>query len=330
MALVGLLLVTQACGGGSSTPAPSPAPPALTVTAVTITGIPGTATVGQQVALKATANRSDTTTLDVTAQASWVSSNRAVADVSTTGALTTLAAGVTDIRATYSGVTGLLQLTVSLRPHLVGLVSDNAGRPLAGVQVQVLDGPNGGRSTQTDASGGYLLDNLTAGSFTVQYSKAAYLSATRSMTVSGETRVDVSLMAEPTGPDVSGFYGTFSISLTITRQSCGAFPVTMDPRGTLELSGRADGSGFAARLTERGVSRTYSGQMNANGAFSGFFSGLVPGFVPGLGDRRTPKHDASGSIQGTVTGHSLAATETLTYGAPCPGGTIDVSVAGSK
>src|SRR5437870_1205335 len=128
--VVCMLFLAQACGGSSTTP--TPAPPAVTVTGVTITGISATATVGQQVALKATANRSDGTTLDVTAQATWASSNRAVADVSASGSLTTVAPGVTDIRATYSSVSGVLQLTVSLSPQLIGTVTDAGnGRPLA-------------------------------------------------------------------------------------------------------------------------------------------------------------------------------------------------------
>jgi hypothetical protein len=133
--VVGLcvLLLTQACGGSDSSPAPTPTPPVVTLTSVTISGISDTASVGQQVALKATANRSDGTTVDVTAQATWASSNRVVADVSTTGSLTTLAAGLADIRATYNGVTGVLQLTVSQRPHLSGIVTDAAnGRALSG------------------------------------------------------------------------------------------------------------------------------------------------------------------------------------------------------
>jgi hypothetical protein len=330
LAVICTLFVAHGCGGNSTTPTPAPA--IVTVTSVAITGVSETTTVGQQVALKATATRSDGTTLDVTAQATWVSSNRAVADVSATGSLTTLAAGVTDIRATYSSVSGSLQLTVSLRPHLIGTVTDAGnGRPLSAAQIQLLDGANAGRTTQTDAAGSYSFDNLAPGAVTAQFSKAAYTTVTRSVTVSGETRLDVSLTAEPTAPDVSGFYGTFTISLTITHQSCGAFPVTMDPQGTLELSGRPDGSGFAAKLTERGVSRTYSGgRMNPNGTFGGFFSGLVPGLVPGMNVRLVPKHDASGSIQGTVSGRTVTGTEALTYGAPCPGGVIDVSLAGSR
>jgi hypothetical protein len=328
-------LMTLACGGSggtspSTTTTTVPAT-AVTVTSITITGAAaGTATVGEQVALKATANRSDGTTLDVTAQAVWGSSNMVVATVSAAGALAALAAGVTDIRATYSNVSGLLQITVSQRPHLTGIVTDaDNNRPLAGVTVQVLDGPNSGRSTQTDDGGAYSLDNLVASSFTVQYAKTSYTTVTRGMTVAGESRVDVSLKIEaPTGPDVSGFYGNFNIGITVTRQSCGEFPVFMDPTGTLELAGRPDGSGFSAKLTERGVSRTYSGgRMNADGSFGGSFTGLVPGLVE---FPPQTNHDASGSIQGTVSGRAVNGSESLTYSAPCPGGSIGTSFGGNK
>lgn len=319
------LLLTQACGSDSPV---TPTPQSVTLTSVSISGASGTPSMGDHATLKATANFSDGSSQDVTAQAVWDSSNRAVADVSSGGSLTIVAAGVADIRATYNNVSGVLHLTIAAaaRPILRGTVTDaDNGQPLTGVSVQVLDGANSGRSTQTDGSGSYTLDNLVAGSFTVQFSKASYTTATRGMTLSTDARIDLSLT--PVAPDVSGFYGAFNITLTVTHQNCGQFPVFPGPPGTLELSGRPDGTGFFAKLTERGVSRIYNGgRMNTNGTFGGFFSGLVPGFL----SRVVPLHDASGNIQGTVSGRNISGTEALTYGDPCPGGTISISFSGSR
>ncbi len=65
----------------------------------------------------ATATYTDGTTVDVTKEATWVSSNTAVATISTApgsqGLATGIAAGTTTLTATLSGVTGTFGLTVS-------------------------------------------------------------------------------------------------------------------------------------------------------------------------------------------------------------------------
>ncbi len=61
----------------------------------------------------ATGTYSDASTLDVTAQATWASTDTAVADIgATTGLATAVATGTTTISATLDGVTGTTSLTV--------------------------------------------------------------------------------------------------------------------------------------------------------------------------------------------------------------------------
>jgi hypothetical protein len=97
------------------------------------------------------------------------------------------------------------------------------------------------------------------------------------------------------------------------------------------MSGQPDGSGFSAKITERGVSRTYTGRINANGTFSG---SLPPGtLLPGAAERSRPLHEVSGTIQGTASGTAVSGTETLTYSLGCsspPPNFIDVSFSGNK
>src|SRR5437016_6068864 len=98
VSLSAALLITAACGGSSVTPTPAPTP---TIIGISIAGLNGTATVGEHIALTAAASMSDGTRQDITTQATWGSTNAAVATVTATGELTVLAAGETDIGAKY-------------------------------------------------------------------------------------------------------------------------------------------------------------------------------------------------------------------------------------
>ncbi len=60
----------------------------------------------------ATATYTDGSTLNVTSQATWISSNAPIATVTTSGLATGLAAGTTTIAATWNGVPGFASLTV--------------------------------------------------------------------------------------------------------------------------------------------------------------------------------------------------------------------------
>lgn len=322
------------CGGSSTaptTPTAPTAPTAPTVTSVTISGNESTAAVGQTVALVATAIFSDGTTSNVTTQAAWESSNVAVATVSPTGSVNFVGAGEVDLRATLSGVSGSTHVSVTVvavRHNLVGTILDaDNNQPLAGVLVQVLDGPNAGRSTQTGGTGSYSLTGLVEGSFTVQFSRTSYTTATRGVTLSADTRVDLSLSPETL--NVARFYGTFAVTVTMTAMTC-EFPVIPRQAGTLVLSGRSDGSGFTARMTEGDYSRTYTrGYMNANGTFTGFFDGLLPVRSDST-DQSGPQHEAGGDIRGTVSGVAVTGTETLTFKYPCAGKIINLSFSGRK
>lgn len=97
-----------------------------------------------------------------------------------------------------------------------GQVTDEAGTPLAGVDLRV-DGPEGPGTLTTDASGAYALDQLAPGTYTVSvvppegYTVAGPESVTVTVTAAGEVYVDQSFVlaavptpepttAEPTAP----------------------------------------------------------------------------------------------------------------------------------
>jgi hypothetical protein len=264
----------------------------------------------------------------VTGDAVWDSSNNSVASVSPAGVADFKAAGEVDLRATYRAMSGSVHVSVSTpeaaRLTLIGVVTDaDSGRPISGVTVTAVDGPNANRSTQTDGNGYYSLGNMTPSAFTIAFQRDFYNTTTRPVGLFSDQRIDVALKL--TSPDVSAFFGRYNVSLTVTQQTC-EFPVSPAPTGTLDLAGRQDGTGFTATMTERGVSRTYSGRLNADGSFSGSGAGLIPG----SSDRPRPQHDFSGTIQGRVVGRSISGTETLTYGAPCPGKIIYIAFSGGR
>jgi trimeric autotransporter adhesin len=107
--LLGSLL--QACGGGSSGPAPS------NVQSVTIDPINPSIAHGTNIQLHATANLKNKTTKDVTESVTWVSADSTVANVSnvpgTKGLSTGAAVGTTSIAVKFQGKTGTTAFIVT-------------------------------------------------------------------------------------------------------------------------------------------------------------------------------------------------------------------------
>lgn len=106
----GSLAITVASGGGPSTPSPSPAPATPTVSSVSVSGSAPALNATSQ--FTATAALFDGSSQTVTSQASWQSSNTAVATVSSTGAVTGRASGSITISATYQSKTGSASITI--------------------------------------------------------------------------------------------------------------------------------------------------------------------------------------------------------------------------
>src|SRR5918996_368405 len=101
-----VLLLAAGCTGNSSSPStPStPVTPTPTVSSLTVSG--SSLALGETTQFTATATLSNAATQDVTAQATWQSSDAGVVSVSSAGMVGSVAPGEADITATYSGVTG--------------------------------------------------------------------------------------------------------------------------------------------------------------------------------------------------------------------------------
>src|SRR5262249_29998975 len=87
-----------------------------TVSSIAVTGIAPLSRAGQTIQLTATAAMSDGSTQNVTATASWQSSNAAVANVSTSGIVTAATSGAVTITATFQGASGAATVTVTITP----------------------------------------------------------------------------------------------------------------------------------------------------------------------------------------------------------------------
>lgn len=110
--LLAAAVLAASCGGGSERPgAPPTSPSAHSVTSVVVTGWTRPLAIGEQIALSATAIYSDGSPRDVTHEATWESSNAAVATVSD-GVVTALAEGATAIIARFADRDGNQGVTV--------------------------------------------------------------------------------------------------------------------------------------------------------------------------------------------------------------------------
>jgi Carboxypeptidase regulatory-like domain/Bacterial Ig-like domain (group 2) len=315
--------VASRCGSvGGAHPSPTP-----TVTAVLVTSGGASAQTGQSTQLTATATLSDGTTQTVTTQATWGSTNTAVATVSSAGVVTFVAPGDVDVRATYQSVMGTLHFAVTavtLRFRLSGVITDSGNqRGVEGVLVEILNGPDAGRSTRTDANGAYSFADVVAGTFTVRVSKQPYEAVERQVTVSADTTLSIALNIVV---DFSAFYGTFNVSLRVIQQNCES-PVVPDSRGQLTLNGNRDGSSFQARIVERGTTRMYSGFMRSDGTFNANGGGVIAGILAGP---PTSRHDYTGNIEGRVSNGTVNGSENVLFGAPCPGKILQLGFSGSK
>jgi len=77
---------------------------------------------------------------------------------------------------------------------LSGLLTDGfSGGILPGIDVQIMSGPNQGQSVKTDSTGHYSFSGVSNGTYSVQFSAVSYVSQTVSVTVAGNTTLNIVL-----------------------------------------------------------------------------------------------------------------------------------------
>lgn len=108
-----LLVLSWSCGSSPASSPGSPTSSSPTVTSIAVAGVTTLSGVGQTAQLTATATLSDGTTQNVTALATWASSNTAIATVSSGGLVTAVTSGSVTITATYQGKSSTATITLS-------------------------------------------------------------------------------------------------------------------------------------------------------------------------------------------------------------------------
>jgi Carboxypeptidase regulatory-like domain/Bacterial Ig-like domain (group 2) len=192
-----ILAATAICVCGCSSQSnPPTGPSGPTVASVAVTG--SAPTIGTSAQFSATATLSNNATQNVTAQATWSSSNPAVATVSASGLVAATAVGEVDIAATYQTVVGRIHVTiaraVALTFTITGTVTDGtSGGILPNINIQITDSAGNSKSTLTGATGTYSIAGFVAGPATLVASAVSYHTATVAMSISADARVDVVL-----------------------------------------------------------------------------------------------------------------------------------------
>jgi hypothetical protein len=139
---------------------------------------------------------------DMTGLATWSTSDPGIATVNSVGFVTVLRTGGVAIRATYRGndVALIIEVVAGAGRRyyraLSGWVTDaQTQEKLTDVAVEIVSGPNAGRTASTGTSGAYQLDDLDLGTFTLRFTRAGYLTADRTFTLTGDhyNSLDVTL-----------------------------------------------------------------------------------------------------------------------------------------
>jgi hypothetical protein len=74
------------------------------------------------------------------------------------------------------------------------VVEESTNQPISGAELEILNGPNAGRTFQTDSAGLYSITGLSPGSFTVRFRATGYDPADRLITITNaNVRTDVAL-----------------------------------------------------------------------------------------------------------------------------------------
>jgi hypothetical protein len=233
-----------------SSNSPTPANPTVTVASVVVTGT--APSVGSTAQFSATATLSNGTTQIVTAQATWSSSSTAMATVTSAGVVAGLAAGDTDVTATYQGVSGRVHVTIARSAastyRIAGTVTDaTSGGILPNINIQAADSAGNTPSTKTDGAGAYAIGGLAPGSITVTASATSYQTTKLNVSVSSDTRVDVVLPRTACVFTLSGTAFSFGASggtatVTVTSQTTGCAWAAVSNDAFVTIASGANGT----------------------------------------------------------------------------------------
>lgn len=267
---------------------------APTLTAIAISPSNSAIATGTQQSFTATGTYSNGTTLNVTGQARWTSSNTTVASISVRGLAYALNPGTTTIAAKLSGITGSTNLTVSTTP-LVITTKSLGGGTIDLVYSGTLSATGGKQPYTWSIPVGVLPTGLSLNSSTG--------SITGTPTVVGTFNFTAQVADSSSPPQVA----SQPLSIAITNSGGASCPCTIWPSTT--VPGIPDSGPDSA--VELGVK----------------FRSDIAGYITGIrfykGSGNTGVHignlwDSSGSLLGTVTfsGESSSGWQQANFSSP--------------
>jgi hypothetical protein len=213
-----LLLAGAAASGGCHLLSD---PDASDVKSLIVAGTPPV--IGESSPFAAMAVHPDGRSTTVTTDATWRSSNTAVASVSADGTVTAKNHGSVEISATYGGARGAFAFDVAAEAALTlsGTITDAATRVgIAGATIIVKDVSNNTRAATTSGTGRYSIDELPTGALELTVRANGYTTSVQSISLTADQTVNVALTR---GADCSAltFDGLRASNTFATYTACG-------------------------------------------------------------------------------------------------------------
>src|SRR5262249_12537785 len=208
-------LAVASCGRLVSDPDPP------TVRSLIVAGTPPT--VGTSSQFTAVAVRADGTTDAVTSQATWRSSNTAVATVSSNGTVAAVSHGSGEISATYAGAKGAFAFDVPAATSftLSGAVTDATTRlAIANATVAARDASSTSKTATTNGSGRYSIADLQSGTLDIAVGAIGYATSLKSTRLTANLTLDVAL-TRASDCTVIGFDGLSRSDTFSSYTACG-------------------------------------------------------------------------------------------------------------
>ena len=285
--------------------AESPLPPP-TLTSIAVTPANSNIVIGASQQFVATGNYSDSSTQNITSQATWMSSNTGVAMINTSGLATGVSTGMTTISATLGSVSNNTTLTVKMLPTLtsIAVTPANSNIVIGASQQFVATGTYSDGSTQNLTSQATWASSNT----TVATINSSGLATTLSV---GATTISATLTGV-TGSTVLTVQSA-PLAVTTTTLSNGvvsvAYSVTLKGSGgTLPYTWSITNGSLPPGLMLSSSNGTITGMPTTAGAFS---------FTAQLRDAGNPIQTATKSLSITIA--SVSAVVTIWSDTTVPG-----------
>jgi carboxypeptidase family protein/Big-like domain-containing protein len=198
-----LLLAVAACGSSSS-PANPNSPSSVPAGAVKTLHVTGPAlVVGDVSQFTAMATMVDGTNQDVTAEATWTSSNIAVATVDRSGKVTAIKEGGVSIHAAFRNVgdSQYQNVTPLLFFKAAGTVTEAPPgfSSVVNAKVEIVGGSNVGTAVTTDGAGNFSFGSMRGDNYTFKVTRDGYQDLTQKVTLTRD-QTNISLLLFPVPP----------------------------------------------------------------------------------------------------------------------------------